>query len=105
MTEISVRDNPAGPSSGRYEIFVDGALAAFTQYRLNGSIADFVHTETLDGYTGRGLAGELVGQALDDARKRGWQVRPDCPYVRSFIAKHSEYVDLVPQADRARYRL
>jgi predicted GNAT family acetyltransferase len=98
----SVRDNP---DSGRYEIYDDGALAAFTEYTVDGTVADFVHTETLDGFTGRGLAGQLVREALDEARSRGWRVRPFCPFVRAFIGKHPEYVDLVPEADRARFGL
>lgn len=102
MSDTSVRDNP---DQERYEIYEDGTFAAFAEYRLQGALADFVHTETLDGFTGRGLAGELVTQALDDARKRGWQVRPTCPYVRSFIEKHPEYVDLVPEAERSRFGL
>jgi uncharacterized protein len=105
MADTTVRDNPEGSDRGRYEIYEDGALAAFSVYQLDGSVAEFVHTETLDGYTGRGLAGELVAGALDDARKRGLQVRPLCPFVRSFIAEHPEYVDLVPGGERRRFRL
>jgi hypothetical protein len=98
----TVRDNP---DEARYEIYEDGTLAAITAYRLHGQVADFVHTETFDGFSGRGLAGKLVGEALDDVRTRGWQVRPFCPYVRAFIAKHPEYVDLVPETQRARFEL
>jgi predicted GNAT family acetyltransferase len=98
----TVRDNP---DQHRYELHEDGRLAAFTEYRLHGEVADFVHTETCDGFDGRGLAGTLVQQALDDARRRGWQVRPSCPYVRSWIGKHPEYVDLVPAAARAEFGL
>jgi hypothetical protein len=98
----TVRDNP---DDARYEIYEDGTLAGITAYRLHGAVADFVHTETFDGFSGRGLAGKLVGAALDDVRARGWQVRPFCPYVRGFIAKHPEYVDLVPATQRARFEL
>jgi hypothetical protein len=64
-----------------------------------------VHTETLSGHEGRGLGSELVRGALDDARRRGWQVRPFCPFVRSYIAKRPEYRDLVPAHERARFQL
>jgi hypothetical protein len=33
--------------------------------------------------------------ALDDARRRGWRIVPQCPFVAEFIAEHPEYADLV----------
>lgn len=30
---------------------------------------------------------------------------PYCPFVKAFIAKHEEYLDLVPEAKRARFGL
>ena len=39
------------------------------------------------------------------ARERGLAVHPDCPFVRGWIAKHPEYVDLVPADEHARYGL
>lgn len=98
----SVADAPA---ASRYEIHVDGDLAGFAEYRLHDGLIAFTHTEIADAYEGRGLAGELVAFALGDARARGLAVHPFCPYVRSFIAKHPEHLDLVPEADRARFDL
>ena len=97
-----MRDNPA---QQRYEILDDGDVGAFAQYELHGSVADFVHTETVRGHSGRGLGSALVREALEDARRRGWQVRPYCPFVRSYIGKHPEYRDLVPRADWVRFGL
>lgn len=98
----AVRDNP---DQHRYEIEDDGEIAAFVEYRLDGTVADFVHAETVSGHEGRGLGSRLVSGALDDARSRGWQVRPFCPFVRAYIARHREYVDLVPESDRTRFEL
>jgi predicted GNAT family acetyltransferase len=102
MTDGSVRDNA---DLHRYEITDGGELGAFTEYQLHDTVADFVHTETVSGHEGRGLGTTLVREALDDARRRGWQVRPFCAFVRSFIAKHPGYLDLVPVVDRARFDL
>lgn len=102
MVDSGVRDNSA---EHRYEILDDGEVGAFVRYTLRGSVADFVHTETRDGHSGRGLGSAVVRGALDDARRRGWQVRPYCPFVRSYVAKHPEYVDLVPPGERARFGL
>ncbi|HEU5006366.1 MAG TPA: GNAT family N-acetyltransferase, partial [Jatrophihabitantaceae bacterium] len=71
MTDERVRDNA---DLHRYEITDGDELGAFTEYRLHGTVADFVHTETLSGHEGRGLGSALVREALDDARRRGWQV-------------------------------
>jgi uncharacterized protein len=46
-----------------------------------------------------------VTAALRSARQRGLNVLPFCPYVRGFIAKNSEFLDLVPEQDRARFNL
>lgn len=44
-------------------------------------------------------------ELLEDVRRRGWQLRPFCPYVKAYIAEHPEYPDLVPEGQRARFRL
>jgi uncharacterized protein len=107
MTEdAQVRDNA---DESRYEIRVGGELAGFTRYTLHGDpahvTADFTHTEIGDEYGGRGLASELIREALDDARRRKWQVLPYCRFVREFIAKNREYADLVPTAQHERFGL
>lgn len=102
MSETVVRDNPA---EHRYEIHVDGALAGFTVYQPGDGLLAFVHTEIDDAYAGQGLAKVLVGATLDDVRARGLAVLPFCPFVRGFIAKNADYLDLVPQDERARFEL
>ena len=37
----------------------------------------------------------LVRGALDDVRRKGMTVGPQCPFVANFIAEHPEYADLV----------
>jgi uncharacterized protein len=98
----AIRDNPA---QQRYEIVDDDEVGAFLEYVRHGSVADFVHTQTTPGHQGRGLGPTLVRGALDDARERGWQIRPYCPFVRSFLLDHQEYRDLVPGDERAAFGL
>jgi predicted GNAT family acetyltransferase len=64
-----------------------------------------MHTEVLPRFEGRGLAGELTAAVLDQAREEGLDVLPFCPYVKSYIAKHPEYTDLVPAERRAEFEL
>lgn len=100
---VEVRDNPA---EHRFEVWVGDDLAGFTTYRhVETSTFAFDHTEVGPPFEGRGLAGRLVGEALDAARERGWSVQPFCPYVRSWLGRHPAYVDLVPPDERERFDL
>lgn len=47
---------------------------------------------------GRGIAGELTRHALDWTRSHGLKVDPACPYVRTWIQRHSDYQDLLISA-------
>jgi uncharacterized protein len=99
--EIRIADSP---ERDRYEIQVGDELAGFTQYRLRpGGVIAFVHTEIDDRFEGQGLASRLISFALDDARSRGLAVLPFCPFVKGFIERHREYVDLVPAAKREQF--
>jgi len=50
-----------------------------------------------DEYGGRGLATQLVRGTLDRMRAQGRPILPLCPVVKGFIAKHPDYLDLVPE--------
>jgi uncharacterized protein len=88
-----VRDNPA---ESRYQVFSDGRLAGFARYVLRDGRITMFHTEVDPAFEGEGLGGELAREALDDVRSRGLMVKPLCPFIASFIRRHSDaYVDLV----------
>lgn len=96
---VTVRHDPA---EHQYELVVGDEIAGRAVYEDRGDVRVFLHTEVDDRFEGRGLAGRLVGAALDHTRNERRTVEPQCPYVRSFIGKHPEYVDLVPEAERER---
>ena len=95
------------PDRSRFEIHVGDRLAGFAQYRMKDpQLIVFTHTEIDDTFEGRGLGSTLVRAALDAARTRGLAVRPDCPFVRAYVARHpDEYLDLVPEELRSRLGL
>ncbi|MFI5527805.1 GNAT family N-acetyltransferase [Kitasatospora sp. NPDC051853] len=94
------------PDLSRYEVIVDGdRLAGFAEYRLGEGEIAFTHTEVNPAFEGHGLASSLARFALDDARERGLAVLPYCPYIKGWIAKHPEYVDLVPVDSRDYFEL
>jgi uncharacterized protein len=91
-----VRDNP---EAQRYEVTVDGELAGYAAYRSHAGLIAFMHTEVGEAFEGRGVGSTLVSTALDDARRRGLEVLPFCPFVNSYLQRHREYVDLVPESE------
>jgi predicted GNAT family acetyltransferase len=101
-TEPTVRDVP---ERSRFEVEADGRTAGFAAYRTKPGLLVFTHTEIDDAFEGRGLGSILVRGALDTARSQGLAVRPDCPFVRAYIARHPDYLDLVPEELRARLDL
>ena len=100
--DLQVADNP---DKARFEILADSELAGFVLYHLRGDEIAFTHTETDERFRGHGLASQLVQAALDAARARQLAVLPYCPFVRSWLAEHPEYADLVPAGRRAQFGL
>ena len=90
--DLVVRDNA---EQHRYEIHVDGALAGFADYHLQPGLLTATHTEIDPAFEGRGLGSELVRAMLDDLLQRKLKILAVCPFVRSYLRRHSEYADLV----------
>ena len=93
------------PERERFEILVDDRLAGFLRYRRHPGLIELVHTEVPDEYEGQGIGGALVRGALDAVRNEGLAVLPLCPFANAWIARHPEYVDLVPPERRERFGL
>ena len=93
------------PDRSRFEVHVDGEVAGFTEYRRRPGLIAFIHTLTDPRFEGQGLASQLVRTALTEARAHGLSVLPFCPFVRAYIAGHTEYLDLVPEDMRAKFDL
>jgi uncharacterized protein len=79
----------------RYEIWVDDRLAGEIRYTLDGEVVTMMHTDIDPAHEGSGLGQKLVAGALDDVRGQGRRVRPLCPFVAKYIARHPAYADLV----------
>ncbi len=84
------------PDALRFEArSTDGTLLGVAEYQLMGAVVVFTHTEVPQEYGGRGIASKLVGEAMDMVRASERQVIPICPYVRSWLTRHADYLDLV----------
>ena len=82
-------------AEGRYDITVDGEPAGFTVFIDRGEQRIFPHTELDEKFSGRGLSGILVHDALEDTRAAGKRVVPVCPLVKRYVSKHPEVQDIV----------
>lgn len=80
----------------RFEVRVEGHLAQ-VQYRRSGDKITFTHTEVPEALSGKGVGNALAKTALDFARENNLKVVPICPFIRTYIQRHSEYQDLVVQ--------
>jgi uncharacterized protein len=100
--DTQVRDNK---ELSRYEILIGDTVAGFTEYAVHGNQLDLLHTEVDEAFEGQGIASALIRELLDDIRRRGLAAMPYCPFVRKFVAKHDDYLDLVPAEHRAKFGL
>jgi predicted GNAT family acetyltransferase len=95
--EITVVD---AKERSRYEAQdADGNLMGFVDYKLRPGLITFLHAETLPDFRGHGVAGRIATKSLDDARALGLQVKPACPFYRDYLEQHTEYADLVKDAE------
>jgi uncharacterized protein len=93
------------PERSRYELKLDGRIVGVADYRQEGNVRSFTHTGVETAHRGQGLAAELIDHALREAQEDGFEVLPHCWYVRDHIARHPEYMELVPAASRGSFGL
>lgn len=79
----------------RYEILLDGEKVGHADYKVEGDVLVFDHTEVDPAQQGKNLAGILMRESLDDVRARELKMRPVCSYVVKFVERFDEYADLV----------
>ena len=85
----------------RYEAWVGDDLAAVAVYRERGDRTIFTHTEVEPAYEGKGVAKALAAGALDDVVRRDRVIVPLCPFIASYLKKHTEYQDHVRRSEVA----
>jgi uncharacterized protein len=90
------------PTVNRYELRVDGELAALASYLMVPASAKivFTYSELRPGFEGQGLGRQLATQVLEDVRRRELIVSARCPFFRTFIEDHPAFHDLVERTGR-----
>ena len=95
----TVIDNTA---ENRYELDLGEGDMALIEYVLGKGLVVLTHTEVPPKYEGQGIGKELVLAALEDIRRKGLLVVPQCPFVGAYIRRHPEWMDLVLTAESAK---
>jgi predicted GNAT family acetyltransferase len=96
-TDVRIVKNEA---RSRYEIFVGDEPVGHADYRAAGNTVVFTHTLIDAAFEGRGLGGRLAEEALEDVRRLGGSVVPQCSFIVDYIRRHPEFAALVDEAYR-----
>jgi predicted GNAT family acetyltransferase len=90
-TTLHITDNE---QEQRFETPVENELA-FIAYRWqNGKLA-LMHTEVPPAAEGKGIAGKLAKFAFEQAKQQQRKILVYCPYISTYLKRHSEYNELV----------
>lgn len=92
VPDVAVADNP---TELRFELHVDGRLAATLAYRLEPGVVVLVHTDVEPAFEGRGFGSRLIAGTIESIRSRGLSLAALCPFVLSYLRRHPEHADLV----------
>ncbi|MFE7558742.1 GNAT family N-acetyltransferase [Kitasatospora sp. NPDC057500] len=88
---VTIRD---AEGAGRFEAWLGNTLAGFAEYLRSEELVVYPHTVVEPAYEGQGIGGALARAALDDARERGLAVLATCPFIKAWMSRHPEYLDL-----------
>jgi len=88
------------PERQRFEVQLADHLA-FLSYQHAGGRVVLDHTYVPNPLRGRGLANALALAALEEARRQGWKIVPECSFVSAFLERHPEFTDLLDRPGAA----
>lgn len=89
MAEVT--DNEA---EGQFELKTEEGLAVLTYDRREGKLF-LLHTGVPEEMEGKGVGGQLVHAALEQARAQGLKVVPYCSFAHAYAGRHPEFADVV----------
>jgi Predicted acetyltransferase len=83
----------------RFELHIEGQTAVLDYAEQGDSVLLFTHTFVPAALRGRNIAAILTRHALEDARRQGKKVVPQCSYVAVFMERNKEYAALLAELD------
>ncbi len=90
--DVEIRANP---DRWRFEAYLGDEVVGALRWRHKGQRLAFISTNVEPAYEGRGIGGQLVKTGLDWARSEGKEVIPVCPFVRAYVERHPDYLDII----------
>ena len=93
---VEVRHNA---EASRFEAEVEGRLCV-ASYQLVDGVMRIHHTEVPSRLEGRGIASQIVREALAYAEAHGLSVEPWCSFVRNYMRQHPEAQRLLPERSK-----
>jgi len=91
MEPLTITDNQ---QNQQFEIWLDDDRA-YLEYRIKDGNLVLMHTEVPDKLGGKGIASALAAHAFNYARSHNMRVKVYCPFVATWLKKHSEQNDIV----------
>lgn len=81
-------------TEGRFYVETEHGVAELLYSKVDDETISIFHTFTPAEDRDRGIAAALAEAAFEFAKKKGLKVRPDCPYIPTFLEKHKEWAQL-----------
>ncbi|MBL4539508.1 GNAT family N-acetyltransferase [Oceanicaulis sp. 350] len=95
MTEFTITEERS-QTKGRYVATAAGKPEAELTYSIaNDHMIIIDHTGVPDEWRGMGVGKALVQRAVEDARERGVQIIPLCPFAKAQINKTPDWHDVL----------
>lgn len=91
MKSYELYDNKA---EQRYEFDLGGDRAIIEYIEEPGRIA-LIHTYVPPAYEGRGIGRELACAVLEEVRRKGLQVVPQCSFIAHYIRRNPRWEELL----------
>jgi len=74
---------------GEFSISLEKEKAVLL-YRIVGKTMIIYHTYTPPEFRGKGIAGNLVKNAIEFAKQKGLKIKPACSYAEYYFEKNPE---------------
>lgn len=79
----------------RFELSLEGKIAHLDYREEGDNLMVFTHTFVPPELRGQDVAARLTRYALDDVRRLGKKVVPQCSYAAVYMERNKEYADLL----------
>jgi predicted GNAT family acetyltransferase len=84
----------------RLELETAGNIS-FIDYKLLHDTLFLIHTQVPPALEGKGAGSAIVQKALQYAKDNHYKIVPICPFVQSYLKRHTEWNDIIsPDAER-----